>query len=115
MSSQLTTHALDTVRGQGAAGLKVDIRRIAPEPAELGSAVLGENGRAILLPSGELHPGVYELVFHAADYHRQYGVALPDPPFFDSIAIRFGVAAGTGNYHVPLLLSPYSYATYRGN
>ena len=115
MASQLTTHAIDTVRGEPACGLKVEIRRISPAPAELGSAVLGENGRAVLLPGGELHPGVYELVFYAAEYHRERGVRLSEPPFLDSIAIRFGVASGGGNYHIPLLLSPYSYATYKGS
>lgn len=114
MAGRLTTHALDQTRGVGAAGLRVDLRRIAPDEAALGSATLDDKGRAVLLESG-LQPGVYELTFHAAAYHRSVGAALSDPPFLDLITIRIGVAADQDHYHVPLLLSPFGYSTYRGS
>ena len=111
MAGQLTTHVLDTVSGLGAAGLRVQLRR--PEPAaELADIVLDARGRGVLFEA--LEPGVYELIFHAAAYHRAQGLALSDPPFLDEVAVRFGVAEGAGHWHVPLLLSPFSYSTYRG-
>ena len=63
----------------------------------------------------DLQPGVYELTFHAGDYFRAAGTELPDPPFLDEVVIRFGIADPSGHYHVPLLLAPYSYSTYRGS
>ena len=67
-----------------------------------------------LLAAAEDAGGVFELVFHAGDYFRALGTPLTDPPFLDEVVIRFGVAPGA-NYHVPLLLSPYGYSTYRGS
>ena len=111
--SHLTTHVLDTVLGVGAAGLHVALVRIGGSETVLGQAVLDERGRAAL---GEnLAPGVYELRFEVAGYHRSLGVAVADPPFLDVVAIRFGLSEPTVNYHVPLLVSPYSYSTYRGS
>ena len=69
---------------------------------------------APLISSDRLETGVYELTFHAGDYFRRAGVALTDPPFLDEVVIRVGIADAAGNYHVPLLLSPYGYSTYRG-
>jgi len=112
-TGRLTTHALDTARGCGAAGLVVEVRRLSPTLAVLPGAVLDEGGRAVLVSEG-LEPGVYELAFHVADYHRAAGVDLPDPPFLDVVPIRFGVADTGAHYHVPLLISPYGYSTYRG-
>ena len=76
-----------------------------------------EDGRTDvpLLESERLETGTYELVFHAGDYFRAIGVTMPDPPFLDKVVIRFGVADAAANYHVPLLLSPYGYSTYRGS
>jgi 5-hydroxyisourate hydrolase len=68
-----------------------------------------------LLADAALVAGVYELVFHAGGYLRASGVALPDPPFLDTIPIRFGIADVAAHYHVPLLVSPYGYSTYRGS
>jgi 5-hydroxyisourate hydrolase len=112
MSGQLTTHALDTVAGQGAAGLKVTLFRLGDDQALAGSVVLDERGRGVLAEG--LERGVYELRFHVAAYHRRQGVALSDPPFLDVVRIRFGVADAGAHYHVPLLFTPYSYSTYRG-
>ena len=68
-----------------------------------------------LLTGEPMQPGVYELTFHAGDYFRRTGTELTDPPFLDEIVVRCGIADSAGNYHVPLLLAPYSYSTYRGS
>ncbi len=116
MAGYLTTHVLDSARGVPAAGLKIDLYAIAGETRRpLGSIVTNADGRsdAPILPEGDFRPGIYELVFHAGDYLRAQG-ALPEPPFLDLIPIRFGMAEAR-HYHVPLLLSPYGYSTYRGS
>jgi 5-hydroxyisourate hydrolase len=115
--ARLSTHVLDTSRGQAAAGLKVELHRI-----EGGARVHcltvrtnadGRTGEPLL--SGERIPtGSYEITFAAGEYFRGIGMALPDPPFLDEIVVRFGIADSAANYHVPLLLSPYGYSTYRG-
>jgi 5-hydroxyisourate hydrolase len=113
MTGKLTTHALDTQAGTGAAGLKVEVRRLSPDPHDFGVMTLDPSGRAVLIETG-LTTGQYELVFHAAGYHRAAGIALSDPPFLDRIPLRFGVAEAGAHYHVPLLFTPFSYSTYRG-
>ena len=110
---RLTTHALDTARGCGAGGLVVDVRQVLPHAKALGAATLDEGGRGVLLAEG-LEKGVYELVFRVADYHRAIGLDLPDPPFLDVVTIRFGVSDPSVHHHVPILVSPYGYTTYRG-
>ena len=83
----------------------------------IAAAVTNADGRtdAPLLSGDRIAPGVYELTFHAADYFARAGVALTDPPFLGDVVIRFGIADAAGHYHVPLLLSPYGYSTYRGS
>jgi 5-hydroxyisourate hydrolase len=109
MSGRLTTHALDTVAGKGAAGLRVELRRGGYTLADL---TLDPGGRGTL--SEALETGPYELVFHLADYHRAKGVSLADPPFLDEVVVQFGVADPAAHYHVPLVFSPHAYSTYRG-
>ena len=109
----LTTHALDTVLGVGATGLRATLVRKGATESVVATAVMDERGRATLTEA--LEPGVYELCFEVAAYHRAKGVALTDPPFLDVVPIRFGIADASANYHVPLLVSPFSYATYRGS
>jgi len=109
MSGQLTTHALDTVAGKGAGGLKVELRR---DGRALAALTLDERGRGTL--SEALEVGAYELVFDVGAYHRAQGVALSDPPFLGEVAIRFGVADPGAHYHVPIVFSPHAYSTYRG-
>ncbi len=112
MAGRLTTHALDQVRGVGAAGLRVTLTR--PSVATQVEIALDRDGRGLLLEAG-LEPGPHVLVFHVADYHRALGLTLTDPPFLDRVTIAFGIADARTHHHVPLLLSPYGYSTYRGS
>ena len=112
--ARISTHVLDTARGEPAQGVVIELHFCAKL---VKSAVTNMDGRTDepLLSGNLLQPGVYELTFHAGDYFRARGVELTDPPFLDVVVIRFGVANPAGNYHVPLLLSPYGYSTYRGS
>jgi 5-hydroxyisourate hydrolase len=115
---RLSTHVLDLSRGRPAAGIRVELYRIAGGLRELvGSATTNRDGRTEqpLLSADPLPAGVFELVYHAAVYFREAGTPLADPPFLDQVVIRFGIDAAAGSYHVPLLLSPYGYSTYRGS
>ena len=113
---RLTTHVLDTAQGRPAAGLNVALYRVG-QPDQLAAGTTNDDGRleAPLLEGGTMAVGTYELVFHAGDYLRGQGLSLTDPPFLDQVVIRFGIAAARDHYHVPLLLSPYGYSTYRGS
>ena len=111
--AQLSTHVLDTAQGKPAAGLTVQLHALrGGQRQSLKRGVTGADGR---MGRVELPAGVYELIFEAGNYFRESGLDLPDPPFLDEVVIRFGVADPEGNYHVPLLLSPYGYSTYRGS
>lgn len=116
---RLSTHVLDTAAGIPAEGMGYELRRVAPDggTTSLASGVTDADGRADkpLLAGAEDRPGTYELVFAVAGYFRARGVALPDPPFLDVVTIRFGITGAEGHYHVPLLVSPWSYSTYRGS
>jgi len=115
---RLSTHVLDTTSGKPAAGLTILLYGCRDgERNHLKTVVTNADGRTgdPLLSGESLEPGVYELVFLAGDYFRAQGVPLPDPPFFDEVVIRFGIADRHAGYHVPLLLSPYGYSTYRGS
>jgi len=114
----LTTHVLDTARGVPAAGLRITLDRLGGLEGgreRLAEAVTNADGRtdAPILGRDRFAPGLYELTFHAGDYLRGAGAALAQPPFLDVVPIRFGMAAG--HVHVPLLLSPFGYSTYRGS
>lgn len=113
---QITTHVLDTAAGRPAAGLKVVLIRLDGTPAVLTETVTNADGRAEkpLLEGAAFAAGHYEIMFHVGDYFRASGVTLPDPPFLDLVPIRFGVTEDT-HYHVPLLVSPFAYSTYRGS
>ena len=104
----------------------VDERRIGQRHSALAKVVAGMKDQAIvtnrdgrtdtpLLSGVEIETGHYRLVFHAGDYFRECGMTLPDPPFVDVVELQFGIADANGDYHVPLLVSPWSYATYRGS
>lgn len=116
-SGRLTTHVLDTAAGRPAAGMTVALYRVSGNShRKLKEVVTNADGRcdAPLLEGKEFQIGQYELVFFAGDYLRASGVALPDPLFLDQVPIRFGIAE-KAHYHVPLLVSPYGYSTYRGS
>lgn len=115
----LTTHVLDTAKGRPAEGLKIDLYRLSGEIREkVATVTTNSDGRVDggpILAGETFKVGEYELVFHAGDYLRAGGAELPQPAFLDVIPIRFGIADTTAHYHVPLLLSPYGYSTYRGS
>ena len=116
--ARLSTHVLDTSRGVPAAGVAIELHQLIDgQRRHVKNAVTDSDGRTDqpLLSGDALEPGVYELTFFAGDYHRGLGLALSAPPFLDQIVIRVGLADPQGNYHVPLLLSPYGYSTYRGS
>ncbi len=106
---------LDTAAGPPAAGMRVVLRR-AGTSAVLADTKTNADGRVDkpLLDGDAFAPGSYEIAFHAGDYFRSQGVALADPAFLDVVPVRFSVAAGR-DYHLPLLISPYGYSTYRGS
>ncbi len=117
MAGYLTTHVLDTARGCPAEGLKIDLFRIdGAERVLLKTLVTNDDGRtdAQILPASEFAVGTYELVFHAGAYLDASGTPPEDPRFLDIIPIRFGMSEQS-HYHVPLLLSPFGYSTYRGS
>lgn len=114
---RLTTHVLDTASGKPAAGLAIALYRLAGEERTLiRRVVTNADGRCDepLLQGDQFVTGEYELVFAAGDYLRSGGVSLPSPAFLDLVPIRFGMAE-EAHYHVPLLISPYGYSTYRGS
>jgi 5-hydroxyisourate hydrolase len=116
--ARLSTHILDLCRGGPAAGMRIELYRVTGDSRELVcAAITNSDGRTDqpLLSAEALPGGVFELVFHAAEYFRSMGTPLADPPFLDRVAIRFGIDPAAGSYHVPLLLSPHSYSTYRGS
>jgi 5-hydroxyisourate hydrolase len=116
--ARVSTHVLDTSRGVPASGVSIDLYLHGSSGRRLLiSAHTNVDGRTDepLLSAPELSRGVYELVFHTGDYFRALDIPLDEPPFLDEIVIRFGVADTRANYHVPLLLAPYGYSTYRGS
>jgi len=115
---KLTTHVLDTARGSPGSGIEVRLYRRAGDGYELIAQVItNADGRcaAPLLQGSSFLAGRYRLVFAAGAYFRRVGSALADPPFVDEVTLDFGVADTGAHYHVPLLVSPWSYSTYRGS
>jgi 5-hydroxyisourate hydrolase len=114
---RLTTHVLDTMAGRPAAGLAIELYALAGDGRLLRRATTNADGRVdgALLEGSDFASGSYELRFHAGDYLRRAGVRLAEPPFLDVIPVRFGIADASLHFHVPHLLSPYGYSTYRGS
>lgn len=115
----LTTHVLDTARGIPAAGITIVLYRVSGNShRKIAETVTNDDGRTEnpILPKGKMTAGHYELIFQAGDYLRSTGlVGHDDTLFLDQIPIRFGINDETSHYHVPLLLSPFGYSTYRGS
>lgn len=116
---RLSTHVLDTAAGCPAAGVVLVLSRLSDgrHRTVLIETLTNADGRTDtpLLAGDALETGLYEIAFHVGDYFRAQGVDLPDPPFLDIVPIRFGIADPQGHYHVPLLVSPWSFSTYRGS
>jgi 5-hydroxyisourate hydrolase len=114
---RLTTHVLDVAAGRPAGGLRIELFRLDPARRRVALATTNADGRCDgpLLEGAAMEAGTWELVFHAGDYFRARGVALPEPAFLDQIPIRLGIASAKEHYHVPLLVAPYGYSTYRGS
>ncbi|RDL45163.1 hydroxyisourate hydrolase [Marinomonas piezotolerans] len=115
----LTTHILDTTRGLAAAGVSIQLTRVHADGSRslLHTTVSNEDGRcdAPLLSGADFIAGQYELEFAVGDYFAANGVPLSEPRFLDVVVLRFGIADEGSHYHVPLLVTPYSYSTYRGS
>jgi len=114
--TKLTTHCLDTFSGKPAKGIKVDIYTVSGKREKINSTILNNNGRSdkALLEGNNFKEGEYELVFFVGDYFKNIP-NLPKIPFLNEVIIRFGVSNPKEHYHVPLLVSPWSYSTYRGS
>jgi 5-hydroxyisourate hydrolase len=115
---KLTTHVLDTTQGKPGAGVRIALYAVGDFARTLlKTDTTNLDGRcsAPLLEGDAMQPGKYELVFEAGDYFAAHGVALPEPRFVDQVTIAFGIASADQNYHVPLVVTPWSYSTYRGS
>ena len=115
----LSTHVLDTANGCPAAGMTVTLQRVSGAQVDtLAHFTLNADGRhpgGALLDARSMAAGRYRLLFEVAPYFRARGLDLPEPPFIDTVQLDFGIADAAGHYHVPLLVSPWSYSTYRGS
>ena len=118
MAGFLTTHVLDTARGLPAEALEITLYRLSGEGREeLARMRTNDDGRtdSPILPTGDFATGTYELIFQAGAYLRATGQAGAEPLFLDEVPIRFGISDPESHYHVPLLLSPFGFSTYRGS
>lgn len=110
-----STHVLDIATGEPARGMRIELHAVDDDDRRHLTTFVtdadGRNGN----PRFPIEPGVYQLTFHAGDYFRSQGQRLDATPFLDQIVVRFGVGDATRHYHVPLLLGPYGYSTYRGS
>ena len=114
----LTTHVLDTARGVPASGIKIHLFAVhGKDLNRIASAVTNDDGRtdSPILEPGQFEVGDYELEFHVGDYLKHHSPDLKSPLFLDLVPIRFGINDASAHYHVPLLLSPFGYSTYRGS
>jgi hydroxyisourate hydrolase len=113
--ARLTTHVLDTARGVPAAGLRIDLYALAGSPELLKTVTTNASGRTDEPLLTDAAPGSYELIFHVGDYFRAAKLAGAGASFLDQVPVRFAMTEAQGHYHVPLLVSPWSYTTYRGS
>jgi 5-hydroxyisourate hydrolase len=115
--TRLTTHVLDVSAGIPAAGMRIELHATDSASRVLADVRTNADGRcpAPLLQGEDFRAGRYSLVFHVSEYFAARGVQLPDPPFLDCVVVQFGIADPASHYHVPLLVTPWSYSTYRGS
>lgn len=115
----LTTHILDNTRGVAASGVIIELYKLADDGTRnwVAKTISNTDGRcdAPLLEGDAFLAGCYELAFSVGDYFAAQGVELPEPRFLDVVVLRFGISDEDSHYHVPLLVTPYSYSTYRGS
>ncbi|MFQ5622163.1 MAG: hydroxyisourate hydrolase [Paracoccaceae bacterium] len=117
-SGRLTTHVLDTASGAPAAGLRIGLFAVdGSARREISAQVTNRDGRtdAPMLEGADFATGCYELVFHVGEYFRSLSAITDFVPFLDEVPVRFGVSDASAHYHVPLLVAPYGYSTYRGS
>ena len=114
--TKLTTHCLDTFSGKPAKGVQVEVYSISGKKEKLNSIILNNDGRSDkpLLEGADFKEGQYELVFFIGDYFKNI-TNLPKTPFLNEVVVRFGISKSDEHYHVPLLVSPWSYSTYKGS
>ena len=115
---KLSTHVLDTTQGKPGAGVEIELYSVnGGARTLLKRDTTNHDGRcsAPLLEGAQMQTGQYELVFAAGDYFASQGVEVPTPRFIDRVTLAFGIASAEENYHVPLVVTPWSYATYRGS
>ncbi|SFU93061.1 hydroxyisourate hydrolase [Pseudoduganella namucuonensis] len=115
---KLSTHVLDITQGKPGAGVHLKLYRVnGAEKVLVKTDTTNQDGRcdAPLLQGNEVKTGKYELVFGAGDYFAAQGVTMPEPRFIDEVVIAFGIADAGANYHVPIVVSPWAYSTYRGS
>jgi 5-hydroxyisourate hydrolase len=118
MAGKLTTHVLNTAQGCPGRGIAIELWLIQDTTrSPIKTLITNADGRTDepFLTADTLRSGTYELVFHVGDYFAQQAIGLPHPPFLDIIPIRFSIADTNQHYHIPLLVSPWSYSTYRGS
>lgn len=117
MSGYLTTHVLDTARGVPAEGIRIALYRLDGDRSLIAETVTNDDGRtnSPILPADAFKTGRYELVFFCGEYLEKTGLAAGELKFLDEIPIRFAMDDAAAHYHVPLLLSPFGYSTYRGS
>ena len=114
--TKLTTHCLDTFSGKPAKGVKVDVYLVSDKREKINSVILNNNGKSDepLIEGANFKEGQYELVFFVGDYFKTIA-NLPKIPFLNEVTIKFGISNSKEHYHIPLLVSPWSYSTYRGS
>jgi len=117
MPGKLSTHVLDLTTGRPASGLRIVLSAVDPPRGVLKSVVTNADGRTDepLIGSADMAAGTYEIAFHVGDYFAHNSAALPKTPFLDVVPVRFGISDPTASYHVPLLVTPWAYSTYRGS
>ena len=117
MPGKLSTHVLDLSLGRPASGMRIELSRLTPAPAVLKSVVTNADGRtdAPLLAASDMSVGTYQLEFHVGEYFAAKGSPAKDVPFLDIVPVRFGISDPSASYHVPLLVTPWAYNTYRGS